>query len=164
MNNWDSTRRFFEYSGMFFVGVVIPASAAVYIFVVRPVLAIKEKSTKDKIQTTTVSRYYKDRVAGSADALNDLVDYLRDSLIKEHVFAPGLPESSILLQRTGDFVSVIIQFNIDCGCPMEGNRFDALCFVIDWYTGEPAVTQSFSRKGIPRDLSLIDIYSTVGTK
>lgn len=163
MISWNTTKRFFEFTGMFFVGVAIPAVTAVYIFVVLPALAFVEKPRSVEIQTMTVSHYYKDRVASSAEALNDLVDHLRDSLSHEHAFAPGPPDGSILLQRIGDSTAVIIQFNLDCGCPMESNRFDALCFSIDWIAGEPVATQSISQTGIPRDLSQFDIHSTIGS-
>lgn len=79
---------------------------------------------------------------------------------REHSFATDLPEGSILLQLAGDSTAVIIQFNLDCECPMESNRFDALCFSVDWIMGEPAATQSISHKGIPRYMSQIDIHST----
>lgn len=160
MNSWNSTKRFFEYLGMFFVGVVIPAAATAYIFVVRPALAVMEEPREYLVQTMTVSRYHNDLVAGSAGALNDLVDHLRDSVSREHSFATDLPEGSILLQLAGDSTAVIIQFNLDCECPMESNRFDALCFSVDWIMGEPAATQSISHKGIPRYMSQIDIHST----
>lgn len=65
MNSWNSTKRFFEYLGMFFVGVVIPAAATAYIFVVRPALAVMEEPKEYLVQTMTVSRYHNDLVAGS---------------------------------------------------------------------------------------------------
>jgi len=140
------------------------AGAAVYILVVRPALAFVEAPRAVVTQTIAAPRYPKDEVANSVGALNELVDHLRDSLSREHTFAPGLAESCILLQRMGDSTTVILQFNLDCGCPVASERFDALSFAVEWIAGKPAPTQRTLYEKVPPLMTHVDAHSSTDSR
>ncbi|MFQ5498313.1 MAG: hypothetical protein ACE5FH_01455 [Candidatus Zixiibacteriota bacterium] len=136
---------------MFFIGVVIPTTALFYILSVRPALARLDERTISSNETT-VSLLYATAVTVNSKMteLDELFGHVRDSLGRDVRFARNLPDGSVTFLKEADSVAVIFQYNLDCGCPLEKNRYDVLCYSVD-FTENIKLGDNIYIEGVPRE-------------
>jgi len=121
-------------SGALFLGIVIPACAIFYIFFFRPAFAALNKSESSHSRTELHFEYYNKSIFTDSylvRELDNLFETTLDSLMKEELFIDNYPQGSIKYHRLNDSVTVLLEYYLDCGCPLEENKMDILrCNII----------------------------------